>query len=160
LTAAVVTENLTRRFGAQAAVDGLDLTVPVGAFYGFLGPNGAGKSTTINILTGLLAPTGGRAMVLGWDVAAEFYWRLRMAPERQVAMRDGDYKIVATDKLDRFEMYDIAKDPKEEQDIAGRDPKRFSALKAKLTKLHTEIEAEGPDWWKRLDKNGAKPLPP
>jgi ABC-2 type transport system ATP-binding protein len=66
--APVVTEGLTRHFGAQAAVDGLSITVPTGAFYGFLGPNGAGKSTTINILTGLLAPTGGRALILGHDV--------------------------------------------------------------------------------------------
>jgi ABC-2 type transport system ATP-binding protein len=67
----VVTEGLTRRFGAQVAVDGLSLAVPAGAFYGFLGPNGAGKSTTINILTGLLAPTSGRALVLGHDVALD-----------------------------------------------------------------------------------------
>jgi ABC-2 type transport system ATP-binding protein len=65
----VITEALTRRFGTQVAVDALSLAVPAGAFYGFLGPNGAGKSTTINILTGLLAPSGGRALVLGHDVA-------------------------------------------------------------------------------------------
>jgi ABC-2 type transport system ATP-binding protein len=68
---AVRTEGLTRRFGDQVAVDNLCLNVPEGAFYGFLGPNGAGKSTTINILTGLLAPHGGRALVLGRDVVAE-----------------------------------------------------------------------------------------
>jgi ABC-2 type transport system ATP-binding protein len=67
----VVTEGLCRRFGNQAAVDELDLAVPAGSLYGFLGPNGAGKSTTINILTGLLAPTSGRAIVLGHDVARE-----------------------------------------------------------------------------------------
>lgn len=69
--APVVTEGLTRHFGAQVAVDGLSITVPTGAFYGFLGPNGAGKSTTINILTGLLAPTGGRALILGHDVVRD-----------------------------------------------------------------------------------------
>jgi ABC-2 type transport system ATP-binding protein len=69
--APVVTEGLTRTFGSQTAVDGLSITVPPGAFYGFLGPNGAGKSTTINILTGLLAPTGGRATILGHDVVRD-----------------------------------------------------------------------------------------
>jgi ABC-2 type transport system ATP-binding protein len=71
VTDVVSVENLTRRFGAQTAVDGLSLAVPAGAFYGFLGPNGAGKSTTINILTGLLAPTTGRALVMGHDVARD-----------------------------------------------------------------------------------------
>ena len=61
MSLAVETFELTRRFGAQVAVDRLCLQVPEGSFYGFLGPNGAGKSTTINILTGLLAPSDGRA---------------------------------------------------------------------------------------------------
>src|SRR3712207_7450999 len=69
--AAVETRGLVRRFGEFAAVDGIDLRVRRGAFFGFLGPNGAGKSTTIKMLTGLLAPTEGRALVMGRDVAAE-----------------------------------------------------------------------------------------
>jgi ABC-2 type transport system ATP-binding protein len=68
---AVSTRALSRRFGGAFAVDGLDLDVPAGALFGFLGPNGAGKSTTINILTGLLAPTAGEARVLGHDVVRE-----------------------------------------------------------------------------------------
>jgi ABC-2 type transport system ATP-binding protein len=62
---AVETKGLTRLFGGVAAVDRLDLRVERGTFYGFLGPNGAGKSTTIKMLTGLLAPSGGEARVLG-----------------------------------------------------------------------------------------------
>ncbi len=68
---AVEIQDLTRTFGAQTAVDHLPLRVPEGSFYGFLGPNGAGKSTTINILTGLLAPTSGTASVLGYDVVRQ-----------------------------------------------------------------------------------------
>lgn len=48
--------GVTRRFGKQLAVDGLDLRIPRGGVYALLGPNGAGKTTTINILLGLLRP--------------------------------------------------------------------------------------------------------
>jgi ABC-2 type transport system ATP-binding protein len=64
---AVETRGLTRTFGAKRAVDGIDLRVPAGSFYGFLGPNGAGKSTTIKCLTGLLRPSGGEMRILGLD---------------------------------------------------------------------------------------------
>jgi ABC-2 type transport system ATP-binding protein len=64
---AIRTEQLTRRFGALTAVNGVDLRVNAGQFFGFLGPNGAGKSTTIKMLTGLLAPTSGRMELLGLD---------------------------------------------------------------------------------------------
>jgi ABC-2 type transport system ATP-binding protein len=66
---AIVTEKLTRKFGDLTAVDGVDLQVESGQFFGFLGPNGAGKSTTIKMLTGLLVPTAGRVSLLGMDFA-------------------------------------------------------------------------------------------
>jgi ABC-2 type transport system ATP-binding protein len=68
---AVETSRLVRRFGDFTAVDHLELRVERGRFFGFLGPNGAGKSTTIKMLTGLLAPTSGRALVLGQDIRRE-----------------------------------------------------------------------------------------
>ena len=61
---AVLTHELTRRFGAITAVDNLSLRVPRGSVYGFLGPNGAGKSTTIRMLLGLIRPHGGHINVL------------------------------------------------------------------------------------------------
>jgi ABC-2 type transport system ATP-binding protein len=64
---AIQTSGLRRTFGDLVAVDGIDLAVPKGAFYGFLGPNGAGKSTTIKVLTGLLRPTAGSMRILGID---------------------------------------------------------------------------------------------
>src|SRR2546428_10866282 len=65
--AAILTEQLTRKFGELTAVDRIDLRVTAGQFFGFLGPNGAGKSTTIKMLTGLLTPTTGRMQLLGID---------------------------------------------------------------------------------------------
>jgi len=64
---AIETHGLSRTFGEVRAVDGVDLAVPSGSFYGFLGPNGAGKSTTIKCLTGLLRPSGGTLRILGLD---------------------------------------------------------------------------------------------
>ena len=62
---AVRTVGLTRRFGDQLAVDGLDMVVPRGSVYGFLGPNGSGKTTTIRMLLGLLHPNDGQIELLG-----------------------------------------------------------------------------------------------
>ncbi len=68
---AIRTEELTKRYGRARGIDGLDLTVEEGEFFGFIGPNGAGKSTTIRTLLGLIAPSGGRAHVLGLDIAGQ-----------------------------------------------------------------------------------------
>lgn len=69
--ASVVVEHLSKRFGDFVAVSDVNLRVGKGEIFGFLGPNGAGKSTTIRILCGLLAPSEGKAMVAGYDVALE-----------------------------------------------------------------------------------------
>jgi ABC-2 type transport system ATP-binding protein len=66
---AIRAEGLVRDFGDIRAVDHVDLRVGNGEIYGFLGPNGAGKSTMVRMLCTLLAPTGGRALVAGHDVA-------------------------------------------------------------------------------------------
>ena len=64
-------EHLTKRFGAQTAVDDLSFEVPAGQILGFLGPNGAGKSTTLKMLTGMLEPTSGTATICGFDLLRE-----------------------------------------------------------------------------------------
>ncbi len=68
---AIETIELTKRYGKRIAVDQLNLTVNKGEVFGFLGPNGAGKTTTIAMLLGLVKPTKGRALVLGYDVQRE-----------------------------------------------------------------------------------------
>jgi len=78
---AIETHSLTRRFGEQIAVDGIDLRVPRGSFYGFLGENGAGKSTTISMLTGVLAPSAGVLSVLGLAPGDELKRRIGVVPD-------------------------------------------------------------------------------
>ena len=63
--------GLTKRFGKLTAVRELTLEVGAGQVFGFLGPNGAGKTTTIRMLTGLVRPTSGSALVAGYDVTLE-----------------------------------------------------------------------------------------
>src|SRR5262245_41541173 len=86
MSLAIETHQLTRFFDQFCAVDGIDLRVERGTFYGFLGPNGAGKSTTIKMLTGLLAPTRGQILVLGKNMlnpreALEAKSRVGVVPE-------------------------------------------------------------------------------
>ena len=86
MSLAIETHQLTRFFDGFCAVDGIDLRVERGTFYGFLGPNGAGKSTTIKMLTGLLAPSKGDFLVLGKNMlnqreALEAKGRVGVIPE-------------------------------------------------------------------------------
>lgn len=72
---AIQTDNLTKTFSINkktvTAVNGINLTVNSGEIFGFLGPNGAGKTTTMRMLTTLLKPTGGTALVAGFDLATQ-----------------------------------------------------------------------------------------
>jgi ABC-type multidrug transport system ATPase subunit len=70
---AVATRGLTKRYGRQPALTGLDMSVPRGKVYGFLGPNGSGKTTTLRLLAGLLRPDAGSLVLLG----APYDWRDR-----------------------------------------------------------------------------------
>jgi ABC-2 type transport system ATP-binding protein len=86
MSLAIETHQLTRYFDSFCAVNGIDLKVDQGTFYGFLGPNGAGKSTTIKMLTGLLAPSDGQMLVLGKNMrdpreSLEVKQRLGVIPE-------------------------------------------------------------------------------
>lgn len=65
---ALVIRGLAKRFGDKIAVNGVDLDIPLGSFYGLVGPNGAGKTTTLSMATGLLRPDFGQVWVHGVDV--------------------------------------------------------------------------------------------
>jgi ABC-2 type transport system ATP-binding protein len=78
---AIEVRGLRKLYGDKLAVDGLDLTVPEGAFWGLLGPNGAGKSTTIGAISGLVRPTAGTIKVFGHDA-----WREPAAARRLIGL--------------------------------------------------------------------------
>jgi ABC-2 type transport system ATP-binding protein len=71
MPSAIEANALTRTFGTNDAVAGIDLDIPYGEIYGFLGPNGAGKSTTVKMLCTLLGITSGTAAVAGFDVGTQ-----------------------------------------------------------------------------------------
>lgn len=68
---AIETVSLTKYYGKKRGIEGVDLSVDSGDFFGFIGPNGAGKSTTIRTLLGLIKPTSGEAHILGKDTRGE-----------------------------------------------------------------------------------------
>ena len=88
MTAAIVTERLTKSYGKNRGVVDLDLEVHGGDVFGFLGPNGAGKTTTIRVLLDLIRPTSGRATVLGLDSR-----RQSLAVRRRVGFLPGELSL-------------------------------------------------------------------
>ena len=108
---AVRTVGLTRRFGAQVAVDAVDLEVPHGAVYGFLGPNGSGKTTTIRMLLGLLRADAGSIELLGEPMPA----RLVQVLPRVGALIEGPAfhpYVTGVQNLRRLDMSDATADPR------------------------------------------------
>lgn len=77
------------------------------------------------------------------------YWRNHLAPAQfRVGMRIGDWKIVGSDDLSSFELYNIATDPQETTDLAGTETERFQELRQRLIDHDASVLKEGPDWWK------------
>src|ERR1700737_5479615 len=85
--AAISVRNLRKLYGSKSAVDGLNLEVDRGCFFGFLGPNGAGKTTTIRMLMGLAPPTSGSIELLGRPMpeqALEVKGRIGLVPDESL----------------------------------------------------------------------------
>lgn len=98
---AVMLKGLVKAFGSHRAVDGVDLTVPAGSFYGIAGPNGAGKTTAIRMLVGLLQPDQGTVTIGGlevWPHPNEAKRRLGYVPDNPVLF----------DRLSGLEMLEYA----------------------------------------------------
>ncbi|MFN0033743.1 MAG: ATP-binding cassette domain-containing protein, partial [Saprospiraceae bacterium] len=84
----ISTENLTRTFGQFTAVNAITFDVREGEIFGFLGANGAGKTTALKMLTGLLTPTSGKAMVAGYDV-----WRQPEQVKRRIGYMSQKFSL-------------------------------------------------------------------
>ncbi len=88
MQAALLAEDLVKRFDGVLAVDGVSLTIQPGEVVGLLGPNGAGKTTTLRMLAGILAPTSGRVHVGGVDVAKD-----PLEAKRNIGFLSGDTQL-------------------------------------------------------------------
>jgi len=89
------------------------------------------------------------------------YWRLDMAPPKEnlhMALRDGDWKLLASKDFKHFELYNVKADPGENTDLKERETERFETLRQALEKRNAEVIQEGPDWWKRLSADGGRPI--
>jgi len=86
------------------------------------------------------------------------FWRTHVSPpDQRVAMRIGDWKLVGDETLTKFQLYEVQKDWKEEDDLAAKLPEKTEEMKATLLKLWADIEAEGPDeWWKNERQKPAR----
>ena len=88
------------------------------------------------------------------------YWRNHLAPAgTRVAMRDGDWKILASSDLTKFEFYDIQNDWQETKDLKDSHPEKFAELKNKLIAFDAAVLKEGPDWWKEDKSQNKKKKP-
>jgi ABC-2 type transport system ATP-binding protein len=95
--AAIRLSNVTKRFAATTAVDGLSLAVPTGSIYGFIGPNGSGKTTTLRMIMHILLPDEGQIEVLGSVDTAAARDRVSYLPEER-----GLYKRMSVRRLLRY----------------------------------------------------------
>lgn len=89
------------------------------------------------------------------------FWRLDMAPPAEnltMAMRQGDWKILASADFKNVELYNLKTDPEEKTNLKDREKDRLEKMRKELQAHNEEIEKEGPDWWKRLSPNGGGPI--
>src|SRR5688572_12559450 len=126
---AIILRNVTKRFGATAAVDNLSLDVPSGSIYGFIGPNGSGKTTTLRMIMHILLPDSGQIEVLGSRDTAAARDQVSYLPEER-----GLYKKMTVRRLLRY--YGRLK---------GRQP--------------SEIDASIEDWLRRMELPGVLDKP-
>jgi arylsulfatase A len=91
----------------------------------------------------------------GVERLVPLYWRWG----GKVAYREGDWKIVVDESLERPELYNLGRDRNETTNLAAQEPDRLAALMTRLRAHTTEVEAEGPDWWRTEPMNGLRKAP-
>src|SRR3954468_18819770 len=132
---AIETQGLRKTFGDFVAVEGINLRVPRGSFYGFLGPNGAGKSTTIKCLTGLLRPSSGSFTLLDLDPMAD-----PIKVKRQVGVVPEDLALF--DRLTGAETLSFVAQVHGIDRIEARERSRELLVLMDLTKSANEMVAD------------------
>jgi arylsulfatase A len=103
-------------------------------------------------------------VLTGWTTSVSrprpLYWRLNMAPRAEdlhMALRDGDWKLLASQDFQHLELYNLGSDPRETTDLKAKEPARFHDMRKRFEALNAQVEHEGPDWWRRLSPNGGGP---
>ena len=92
--------------------------------------------------------------------AQPLYWRNHLAPARQrMALRIGEWKLIGSEDLTHFELYNLQNDPEETMELSSKHPEEFARLKAKLLDHDRKVLEEGPDWWEQEAKQQRKPKP-
>jgi len=137
----------------QAPVIGSDLFATLLAVAGVAAP-------TDRVLDGVNVLPQWRGTVERVERPQPLYWRLEMAPNARVALREGDWKILANADRTRWELYHLGEDPRETTELSAREPERLAELKRRLLEHTAAVEEEGPDWWRRLNPNGGQPPKP
>lgn len=137
---AICISGLSRCFGSRKAVDGLDLTIGSGELFALLGQNGAGKTTTIRMLCGLLEPTEGDAVLMGFSVReqpAEVKQRINVSPQEtavaaRLSVRENLEFVAGVYGLDRRAAKEKAKEMMEAFSLADRADDRAGKLSGGL----------------------------
>jgi ABC-2 type transport system ATP-binding protein len=124
---AVVYHRISKRFGANVAVDGVTTAIPAGSFFGIVGPNGAGKTTLLRMTTGLLRPDGGSVEVSGVDV-----WSDPAAAKRRFGVVPDNPRLF--DRLTARELLEFT------GELRGMDAEIVAARRQSLLRL-LDLEA-------------------